>query len=82
MSLSRNYAICVGAFIAAFALVWWLVDARGYVLPSHYWYFLRWEDTDPLCSKYTGPRTNDYIQVAASEALSRDYGALDQFDEE
>lgn len=25
----RNYAICVGAFIAAFALVWWLVAARG-----------------------------------------------------
>ncbi|KAF9889182.1 hypothetical protein FE257_007671 [Aspergillus nanangensis] len=26
---NMNYAICVGAFIAVFALVWWLVAARG-----------------------------------------------------
>ncbi|KAI9929207.1 hypothetical protein MW887_001615 [Aspergillus wentii] len=26
---NMNYAICVGAFIAAFALVWWRVAARG-----------------------------------------------------
>lgn len=25
----RNYGICVGAFIAAFALIWWRVSARG-----------------------------------------------------
>ena len=27
--VTRNYGICVGAFIAAFALVWWWVAARG-----------------------------------------------------
>ncbi|CAI7569568.1 hypothetical protein PCG10_010018 [Penicillium crustosum] len=26
---NMNYAICVGGFIAAFALVWWWVEARG-----------------------------------------------------
>ncbi|KAL4888985.1 amino acid permease [Aspergillus ambiguus] len=56
---NMNYAICVGAFIAAFALVWWIVAARG---------------------KYTGPRTNDYMEVASAEDLSRDYGALDDFE--
>ncbi|KEY79965.1 amino acid permease [Aspergillus fumigatus] len=28
---NMNYAICVGAFIAAFALFWWWVYAHGYV---------------------------------------------------
>ncbi|KAG2412391.1 hypothetical protein HFD88_009948 [Aspergillus terreus] len=55
---NMNYAICVGAFIAAFALVWWLVAARG---------------------KYTGPRTNDYTQVASADP-SREYGALADFE--
>ena len=27
----RNYAVFVGLFIAIFALVWWWIDARGYV---------------------------------------------------
>ncbi|KAJ5695016.1 hypothetical protein N7536_005428 [Penicillium majusculum] len=26
---NMNYAVCVGGFIAAFALVWWWVEARG-----------------------------------------------------
>lgn len=26
---ARNYAVCVAAFIAMFALVWWWVEARG-----------------------------------------------------
>lgn len=30
LTSARNYAVCVGAFIAAFALVWWRVSARGY----------------------------------------------------
>lgn len=25
----RNYAVCVAAFIAAFALIWWWLTARG-----------------------------------------------------
>lgn len=32
LTSSRNYGICVGTFIAVFALVWWWADARGYVL--------------------------------------------------
>ncbi|KAF4206765.1 hypothetical protein CNMCM8980_000996 [Aspergillus fumigatiaffinis] len=52
---NMNYAICVGAFIAAFALFWWWAYARG---------------------KYTGPRTNEYIQEVPTEDLDEDYGAL------
>ncbi|EAW09541.1 amino acid permease [Aspergillus clavatus NRRL 1] len=52
---NMNYAICVGAFIAVFALVWWGVDARG---------------------KYTGPRTEDYIQEVPTEGLDDDYGTM------
>ncbi|GAQ04488.1 uncharacterized amino-acid permease C15C4.04c [Aspergillus lentulus] len=48
---NMNYAICVGAFIAAFALFWWVL-------------------------KYTGPRTNEYIQEVPTEDLDEDYGAV------
>lgn len=63
--LIRNYGICVGAFIAAFALVWWRVSARGYV--SIYDAIIEFKYAaiaHHLCSKYTGPRTNDYAEVA------------------
>lgn len=48
---NMNYAICVGAFIAAFALFWWWAYAHG---------------------KYTGPRTNEYIQEVPTEDLDED----------
>ncbi|KAF4200421.1 hypothetical protein CNMCM8927_003406 [Aspergillus lentulus] len=48
---NMNYAICVGAFIAAFALFWWVL-------------------------KYTGPRTNEYIQEVPTEDVDEDYGAV------
>ncbi|OJI99992.1 hypothetical protein ASPVEDRAFT_51273 [Aspergillus versicolor CBS 583.65] len=53
---NMNYAICVGVFIAAFALVWWWVDARG---------------------KYTGPRTNEYLQEIPTEDYPEDYGTIE-----
>ncbi|KAL4921868.1 amino acid/polyamine transporter I [Aspergillus aurantiobrunneus] len=53
---NMNYGICVGIFIAGFALVWWWVDARG---------------------KYTGPRTNEYLQEIPTEDYADDYGTMD-----
>ncbi|KAL4810067.1 amino acid/polyamine transporter I [Aspergillus unguis] len=53
---NMNYGIFVGLFIAAFALVWWWVDARG---------------------KYTGPRTNEYLQEIPTEDYPEDYGTME-----
>ncbi|KAL2863617.1 amino acid permease [Aspergillus lucknowensis] len=52
---NMNYGICVGVFIAVFALVWWWVDAR---------------------EKYTGPRTNEYLQEIPTEDYGEDYGTI------
>ncbi|KAH0548484.1 hypothetical protein GP486_007938 [Trichoglossum hirsutum] len=32
---NMNYAICVAAFIALFAVGWWWIGARKFVIPSH-----------------------------------------------
>ncbi|KAF7121602.1 hypothetical protein CNMCM5793_009072 [Aspergillus hiratsukae] len=72
---NMNYAICVGAFIAVFALSWWWVYARGYVPLST----SRGSSstlTPVIFRKYTGPRTNDYIQEVPTEDLDEGYGAL------
>ncbi|KAI9374305.1 amino acid/polyamine transporter I [Aspergillus egyptiacus] len=53
---NMNYGICVGVFIAVFALVWWRVDGKG---------------------KYTGPRTNEYLQEIPTEDYEADYGTLE-----
>ncbi|KAL6240068.1 hypothetical protein BDW75DRAFT_2070 [Aspergillus navahoensis] len=53
---NMNYAIFVGLFIAAFALMWWWIDARG---------------------KYTGPRTNEYLQEIPTEDYAENYGTID-----
>ncbi|RDW86801.1 amino acid permease [Aspergillus mulundensis] len=53
---NMNYAVFVGLFIAAFALVWWWVDARG---------------------KYTGPRTNEYLQEIPTEDYAENYGTME-----
>ncbi|KAL5000232.1 amino acid/polyamine transporter I [Aspergillus recurvatus] len=53
---NMNYAIFVGLFIAAFALAWWWVDARG---------------------KYTGPRTNEYLQEVPTEDYAENYGTIE-----
>lgn len=62
----RNYAVAVAGFIALFSLSWWWIGARQY------------GDSPPefhatmltvCCSKYTGPRTKELLQLVDPEDM-------------
>jgi amino acid transporter len=62
--LNFNYAICVAAFMAVFALSWWWLGARQYGPPPPLPLFAtpriayaNW------CSVYTGPRTKNVMDM-------------------
>lgn len=66
----RNYAICVAAFIAIFAMSWWWLAARryGFVRAGLY----KPQPTNSFNSgfrKYTGPRTKDLLEEISSEDI-------------
>lgn len=74
---NMNYAVCVAAFMAAFALGWWWAGARKWVPSIALRVSLPSVANICMCRVYTGPRTKDVMEIIPDKDETLGYGMLE-----